>query len=305
MVIRTRKGFECVGGIPLRPYESTRVPSPRRQALLDLLRSGVDVDHLALAALLVATEARHDLDIDACLRSLGSMGSRFRARLEQRDPSLRGRVEALNDILFEEDGFRGDTETYYDPRNSLLDQVLERRRGLPITLSIIFIAVGREGGLDVEGVGLPGHFIVRVHDPQREGEVLVDPFHRGQILSVDDCRRRVASVTGHPVEWQSAWLEAAAPHEVLVRLLNNLKRVYLRATNFREALWVHDLLVALQPDDLQHYRDRGLVNAQLQRYGDARRDLTAYLTRYPGEAPDAAEIEEDLERLRRLHHMLN
>lgn len=277
--------------------------SAHRQAFLDLVQRDLTLSDLPRAALLFASEATPHVDVEACLSQLAALGRAFVVRRSHRDNSLRGRLEALNDVLFEEEGFRGATEAYDDPRNSLLDQVLALRTGIPITLSLIFVAVARAGGLEVDGVGLPGHFIVVA----REGshELFVDPFHRGQILTVADCRRRVETVLGKDAGWRDAWLRPSPPRLILVRMLNNLKRVYLRATDFRNALWVEDLLVALAPGDATEYRDRGLVNAQLQRYADARRDLAEYLERAGEQAPDAEEIAADLERLRRLHQMLN
>lgn len=277
--------------------------SPHRQAFLDLAQRDITTSDLPRAALLFASEVTSGLDVGAQLDRLAALGRAFVARQAHRDDSLRGRLEALNDVLFEHEGFRGCTDNYDDPRNSLLDQVMQRRTGIPITLSLVFLTVAREGGLHVDGVGLPGHFIVVAREGARE--VLVDPFHRGQILSAADCRRRVETVLGPRAGWRDEWLRPSPPRLILVRMLNNLKRVYLRATDYRNALWVEDLLVALTPDEAVEYRDRGLVNAQLRRYADARRDLGEYLERAGGRAPDAAQITADLERLRRLHQMLN
>lgn len=280
----------------------TRVPS-HRQAFLELAQRHITVADLPRAALLFASEVTPGLEVEAFLERLNALSRAFVTRQGYRDDSLRGRLEALNDVLFEHEGFRGCTKDYDDPRNSLLDQVLERRTGIPITLSLIFLTVARGGGLEVDGVGLPGHFIVVA---RREGqEALVDPFHRGQVLSVADCRRRVETVLGRHAGWRDEWLKPSPPRLILVRMLNNLKRVYLRATDFRNALWVEDLLLALIPDEAVEYRDRGRVNAQLRRYGDARRDLGEYLERAGRQASDAAEVAADLERLRRLHQMLN
>jgi regulator of sirC expression with transglutaminase-like and TPR domain len=274
-----------------------------RKRFTRLVEEGLDESSLAHAALLLACEARPSLDVEAYLGCLGDLSMRFRARQADRGPGLRGRIEALNEVLFEEYGLHGNVDDYYDPRNSLLDCVLDRKTGIPITLSIVFMAVGRSGGLDVVGVGMPGHFLVSVRGEGRG--VYVDPFHRGQILSVDDCRRRHRVVAGEGHTWDDAYLEATPPRDIIVRVLNNLKRTYLQATDFRQALWVQDLLVELRGDDVVQYRDRGLIHAQLKRYGDARHDLRTYLERWPGRAPDADQIEQDLERLQRLHQMLN
>src|SRR5262245_30790585 len=161
-----------------------------------LAQPDADVD-LARAALLIACEEYPDLDIGGYLSRLDEMG-RVAAGQAAVEPGPHGALRALHRYLFEEQGFRGNESDYYDPRNSFLNDVLERRSGIPITLSVVYMEVARRIGLRLEGVGLPGHFIVRVLRP--EGDQLVDPFHAGALLTEADCQERVDRIFGGKVK---------------------------------------------------------------------------------------------------------
>ena len=140
---------------------------------------------LSEAALLIAREEYPDLDVGLYLARLDGLGSALRERAG--GAGMDATLAALNRLLFEDQGFRGNTESYYDPRNSFLNDVLDRRTGIPISLSTVYMEVGRRGGIEMEGVGLPGHFVVRVATP--DAPLLVDPFHGGIRLTLDDCSR--------------------------------------------------------------------------------------------------------------------
>ena len=185
------------------------------------------------------------------------------------------------DTSFDEQGFAGNQSEYYDPRNSLLNHVLDRRTGIPITLSVVYIEVGRRAGLRVEGVGLPGHFIVRVGDD--DGAALVDPFH-GTTIDEDDCQQRLDIVYGGQVPLTDEHLRATSTHEILVRLLRNLKAIYTQSQLYARALAVVERILLLAPHALDERRDRGLLLAQLGRFSPAIADLQTYL----GFVPNAA-----------------
>jgi len=271
--------------------------SRRRDEIVALLADPeADALSLSRAALLMSCEEYGFLEIEPYLGTLDGWGEAVRGRVAGLGTA--DAVEVLNDFLFDEQRLRGNVEEYYDARNSFLSDVLDRRQGIPITLSLVYMHVATRAGLPVRGVGLPGHFVVRV------GELLVDPFNRGRVLTRDDCRALVRTRGGRAV-WRE---ELAAPWEprlIMVRVLNNLKGIYLRGTDFDRALWVQDLLVRLAPEDARELRDRGLVHAQLANYGAARYDLMAYLKSSPAPPEDAEAIEKDLEKLRRLHLMSN
>src|SRR5438445_11102873 len=150
---------------------------------------------LAEASLLIAGEEYPGLDPAPYLGRLDELGAHLRRRAG--DAGADALVPELNRLLFEEEGFRGNTVDYYDPRNSFLNDVLDRRTGIPISLSTVYMAVGRRAGVPVQGVGLPGHFVVRV--TTAGGEALVDPFHDGAVLTLEDCQERLDRIYGGKV----------------------------------------------------------------------------------------------------------
>ena len=271
----------------------------RRQfsALVALPDQDIDLAH---AALLIACEEYPALEVDVYRARLDAMGQALLDRLQATAPA--GRVQALNRYLFDEQRFRGNTEDYHDPRNSFLNEVLDRRTGIPITLSALYIEVARRAGLSADGVGLPGHFIVRVASP--EGDLLVDPFYGGTLLSQEDCQKRLDRVYGGKVRMELAMMASCSRRQILARMLRNLKAIYLKADDHLRALGVVDLLLRAQPESLEDLRDRGLLHASLDCYSGAVRDLEAYLERAPG-APDAPALLGRIADLRRLAARLN
>jgi regulator of sirC expression with transglutaminase-like and TPR domain len=196
-------------------------------------------------------------------------------------------VAALNAYLFEEEGFHGNEEDYYDPRNSFLNDVLDRRTGIPITLSAVYIEVAQRAGIAADGVGLPGHFIVKVRTGG--GDVLVDPYHRGRCLSEEDCQERLDRIYGGRLRVDAAMLAPCGRKSIVARMLRNLKAVYLKAGEQERALRILDLLLRVNPHSGEDVRDRGLLYAALDCYDLAARDLQAYAERFPG-APEAPEL---------------
>jgi regulator of sirC expression with transglutaminase-like and TPR domain len=265
---------------------SSPVPTPPRNQLEDLLgRPDHEVD-LAEAALLIAAQEYEGLDVRAYQVRLDEMGRGLRTRLEDEQRPERA-VMALNHYLFQELGFRGNSEQYYDARNSYLNEVIDRRTGIPITLSLVYIEVGRRAGLEVEGVGLPGHFVVRVQTPARG--LLVDPFHGGTLLSEKDCQQRLDRIFGGKVKLEPKMLRPCGRKDMVERVLRNLKAIHLRDEDKLRALRVVDLLVALQPGSAEDLRDRGVLYAALDCYGLAAHDLESYLALAP-RAKDAEEL---------------
>jgi len=247
------------------------------------LVSGPDASvDLAEAALLIASEEYPGLDVPRYLGKLDRMGRDVQARLRDRPEDA---LEAVKGYLFEQEGFRGNTEDYYDPRNSFLNDVLDRRTGIPITLSTIYIEVARRAGLDACGVGLPGHFLVRAEAGERS--VLVDPFHGGALLSEADCQKRLDRVFGGRVRLEPEMLAPCTRKEILARMLRNLKAIYVKADDYPRALRAMDLLLRLDPGSGEDLRDRGLLHAAFDCYSLAASDLEAYLALVPAatEAP--------------------
>jgi regulator of sirC expression with transglutaminase-like and TPR domain len=250
---------------------------------------------LAEASLLIACEEYPDLDVAQYLSHIGSLASDLGERVSA--TSDRGEIiEALNALLFEEQGFTGNTKDYYDPRNSFLNDVLDRRTGIPLTLSMVYMEVARRAGVAVDGVGLPGHFIVKL--PAPGNDLLVDPFHGGARLSLADCQQRLDRIYEGRVKVEASMLEACGRRDILGRTLRNLRAIYVRAEDYAKAIRTVDLLLVLDPASADHLRDRGMLYAALDCYALAARDLEQSVEQTPS-APDAAAIRGTIDDLRR------
>lgn len=248
---------------------------PRFARLVGRRESAVD---LAEAALLIAQDAYPDLDVDVYLERLDELAEPLRPQWRAYAP-LEEQVAALNGHLFGEIGFRGNRDAYYDPRNSYLNEVLDRKLGLPITLSLVYIEVARRLGLSVSGIGLPGHFIVAA---ERDGtSILLDPFNGGETLTVEDCERLVEDSYGSSVAFTESQLAPIRKRQILTRMLNNLKKTYLMRDDAEAAWPVVEKMVLLNPDSAMDRRDRGLVAYRLNNFAQARQDLQYYLEHRP------------------------
>jgi regulator of sirC expression with transglutaminase-like and TPR domain len=241
--------------------------------------------HLTRAALRFSKEIAYpDLEIDHYLALIDQLAEWARAVVPQDSPAFL-QARKLADFLFHRFGFRGNADAYEDPRNSYLNEVLDRKLGIPISLSVLFTTVAEEVGLQAHGVGLPGHFIVSVQD--RLGVAYFDPFHEGRQLSVEDCARLVQSTAGLGGSFQMDWLKPVAPLDILARMLNNLRNVFLKQEDWPKLLSVIEHLRMLQPDQPGHLRDLGLLHQQL---GSLRLAVQLY-EQYLRQAPDAADAE--------------
>ena len=245
---------------------------PGKQLFAELMsQPDGDID-LGLAALLIAEEEYPELDRDRYLTQLDELGAALRSRLSA-DAAPGESVEALSQLLAWDHGFHGNQDDYYDPRNSFLNDVLDRRTGIPISLAVVYIQVGRRAGLELSGVGFPGHFLARLDD------VIFDPFNDGRILSEDDCRSVLARVAGESTKFHKRYLEPLPTKHILARMLNNLKHIYLNARYYRKAIGIMDRLLMIDPSNYAELRDRGAVHAELKQYAQAKTDLEAYLKR--------------------------
>ncbi|MCI0399183.1 MAG: transglutaminase-like domain-containing protein [Chloroflexi bacterium] len=231
-----------------------------------------------------------DLDINHYLARLDQLAAEAQEMVSPADPAAI-QAELLADFLFQQYDFRGNVTSYDDPRNSFLNEVLDRRLGIPITLSVVYIAVAERLGLAAYGISMPGHFIVGVRDGDRP--YLFDPFHRGGRLSQADCARLIQQTTGYEGPFRQDWLEPAAPRDILVRMLNNLRLIYVQRAAWNEALSVIQHLRLAQPHVPEHLRDIGLVHYQTGSLSRALQWLEAYLRQAPN-GPDASTIREGL-----------
>lgn len=215
-----------------------------RQALQELLhRPESDID-VASAALMIAREEYPGLSVPAYAKQLDRWGALAKANVgNSKNPHVI--IERLNATIFDELGFKGNVEHYGDPRNSYLNQVMDRRLGIPLTLSMLYMALADRAGFPLVGVGLPGHFIVKHEDHQIP--IYIDPFHRGALLTGDRCQALVRRTVGEEIKWEPHWLEAVSKVEMLSRLLRNLKEVYLEGFQPLRALNVMEWLLVLDP----------------------------------------------------------
>ena len=238
---------------------------------------------LAPAALAIARIEYPQLDASRYLRTLDRMGAVAADRLAAlgNDADLLHRIAGMSAYLFKEQGFAGNRKHYDDPRNSFLNNVIDRRKGIPITLALVYIEVSRRAGLRIDGVNFPGHFLLCVHPRDRGAikgdQVIVDPFHGGAVLSELDCEKLLRSHAGDEVRFDRRMLMRATKPEIIVRMLVNLKRIYVRMRSFPQAHAVTELLLALDPSATAELRDRGLLAYHLNDYPAALRDLEAYL----------------------------
>jgi regulator of sirC expression with transglutaminase-like and TPR domain len=249
--------------------------------------------NLAEAALLVAAEEYTQLVPEPYLRRLDELAERVRDRLWNETAPVVV-LQELSRVLFEEEGFRGNRMEYYDPRNSLLNDVLDRRMGIPITLCIVYLEVGWRLALPLHGVNFPGHFIVRYDGEAMQ--LLVDPFQAGAVRFEDEAQDLLDQVYGGSVRMKPEFLRLADRHDILFRLLANLKAVYLNRRDDVRALAAVERLLVLQPDNADEERDRGMVLTRLGRPIEATTALLRYLQLVP-DAPDAARVKLLLDQL--------
>jgi len=264
---------------------------------------------LARACLLIAQDAYPELDVERYLGEIERMATRLRGRLPQ-NCGAEDRVVALNQFLYDDLGYWGNTEDYYDPRNSYLNEVIERKTGIPITLSILYMELGRRIGLPLEGVSFPGHFLVRL--PLRGGMIVLDPFAGGAPQSEDELRSRVKRVIPDGVADDlpaaelplDQFLEPATNRQILTRVLRNLKGIYRESDKPERMLDVLNRMLLVTPDASAELRDRGYVYQRLECYRAALKDLSDYAAREP-DAPDLDEVRSRLMELSALCARLN
>lgn len=250
---------------------------------------------LAAAALLLAAEEYPNLPAGPYLRRLDLLAERVHDRLGEETAPLIV-LHELNRVLYQEEGFRANVENYYDARNSFLNDVLDRRLGIPISLGLVYLEVGWRLGLPVRGVNFPGHFLVRY-----DGEamtILVDPFDGGRLRFEDQAQELLQRVYGGMVRLQPDFLQPAGKKDILVRLLTNLKRIYLNTRDDARALAAVEFILLVRPTAAGELRDRGMLLARTGRLDEAIADLERYLGFAP-QAPDAGGVRRLIDELAR------
>jgi regulator of sirC expression with transglutaminase-like and TPR domain len=232
-------------------------------------------DALAPAALVIARLEYPHLDPTPWLAQLDELG-REAARRVQGLADRHSQIVALSRFIFGTLGFSANRAHYVDPRNSFLNDVLERRLGIPITLCLVYIEVGRRAGLPLRGVAFPGHFLAGCDQEQGE-QMVIDAFNGGTLMSEDDCRKLLREHVGDEVPWHPSFLDPADRRAIVLRMLSNLKRAYVTLRSFSHARRASDLLIAVDPAAVTELRDRGLLSYHLQDFSSALRDLEGYL----------------------------
>ncbi len=243
-------------------------------------------DELQLSPINVARSALYlarglaypDLDVGAYMAQLDGLATAVLPNVDFAAPT-HIQADAVSSFLFQSYGLHGNQTDYFDARNSFLNQVLDRRLGIPLSLSIIFVHVARRIGLNAHGVSLPGHFIALVRD--ETGDLYYDPFHGGQRIEEAECIELVRRTSGYSGPFRRAWLEPAQPKAILLRLLSNLRMIYVQREAWPEALGVLEHMQMMQPQDPQHLRDLGLLHFQTGSMYQAAQYLEAFIERQP------------------------
>ncbi len=279
----------------------TEMPPPCRLDFARLVSRPEPTIDLAKAALLIAKEEYPDLEVTRYLSRLDAMAAGFKARMGN-GPDAHRLIASLGDYLFREQGFRGNTNEFYDPRNSFLNDVLDRRMGIPITLSTVYMEVGRRLGVRLHGVGMPGHFLVKYVGAGEE--IVIDPFNGGAIVSPVECQRILDRISHGKLAFEPRFLSTVGTRQILVRMLTNLKVIYFKSQAYAKALGVVDRLMILDPRAASEVRDRGLLCYQLNRYREAMADMERYLKLAPA-AEDAEVIRDHLRAIRQREVSMN
>jgi len=262
--------------------------------LLDDFRRAVNepdehVD-LARAALEIARDDYPDLDVSRYLGHIDQLAAHVGERLGN-DKTVYHSIAALNTVLFQERGFHGNRDNYYDPKNSFLNEVIERRTGIPISLSVLYIEVAQRVGLPLQGVSFPGHFLVKYCDGQEK--IVIDPFNAGEIKSKKSLDKLLETLYGEHVAWADKFLEAVTKRQIIRRMLNNLKMIYLREESLLKSLAVAQRLVTLDPASGEDIRDRGAIYLKLECFQYALADFEQYLRLVPN-AKDADAVKQEI-----------
>lgn len=270
-------------------------------ALHELLARSNESIPLDVAALQLASIEFPGLTAEPSLQVLDQYAAQMAGRVPTQAEGAEF-IAQMNRFLFEDLGFHGNEADYYNPQNSCLNQVLHQRTGIPISLAVLYIELARRLGRSLFGIGLPGHFLV-LYDDGRYA-TFIDPFHQGRLLTREDCYELAQSVAGVDVRARPAVLQPVTKRSILLRMLNNLRAVYLRQQSYDKAVMVLDLLIQALPGNADEHKQRGLLLLESGRYRDAYRDLSRYLQLQP-QAEDRAGIEQQMKRIQRWLATLN
>lgn len=263
-------------------------PEPELQQWSNYVRNkhNLALDH---ATFLIAKTLQYSsLKIDVQLQILDSMGKELKHFVNQKERPTEI-IAAINTYLFEKQGFTGNIEDYYDPRNSYLNDVLTRKAGIPITLSVLYIELAKRIGFNLQGVGFPGHFLIKYFD--NDSEIVIDPFNKGKILTYEDYQLLLDQLYNGQIKFEKRFLNPVTTEQILIRMLRNLKDAFVYSYDYNKALMATDMILAINPELAEEFRDKGLLFYYKQHYADALSNLTRYLEMLP-EASDADHVME-------------
>jgi regulator of sirC expression with transglutaminase-like and TPR domain len=249
---------------------------------------------LSRAALAIAKQEYPELNIEDCLSQLDWLAQAVELRLGDEKTPYRI-IAALNTVLFKELGFEGNHAEYYDPKNSFLNDVIARKTGIPISLSVLYMEVARRVGLSLVGIGFPGHFLVKYKDGN--WEIVIDVFNKGEILGREDLDQLLQQLYDGQLSYEPGFIAVLGKRHILRRMLNNLKSIYFNRSEPLKALSILDQLVILDPNSANEIRDRGFLYLKLECYAQALQDLEDYLRLAPG-AGDATKIKAQIESVK-------
>jgi regulator of sirC expression with transglutaminase-like and TPR domain len=264
-----------------------------RQLFMREVRQPDEYIDLERAAFYIAQEAYPDLDVEEYVALLDTMADEVRDRLPVEDYPLRT-LKVLNDYLYGELGFKGNQTDYYNPQNSFLNDVLDRRTGIPITLALVYLSLAQRIAFPMEGIALPGHFLIR--PVQSEMAIFVDAFNQGEILFEQDCETLLHKMFGDRIAMREQFLAPATNRQFLARMLTNLKATYASSGDVGGVLAAVERILMLYPDAPIELRDRGIILFRLSRWMEARQDLERYLEVMP-QADDRAHVQHVLNHM--------
>jgi regulator of sirC expression with transglutaminase-like and TPR domain len=249
------------------------------------------------AALLLARTEYPSLDIAVQLARLDALAAR--AECDPGHPP-HANIASLNRLLFDEENFAGNEAEYDDPRNSYLNDVLDRKLGIPITLSLVYQEVARRRGLPVVGVGFPGHFLAKYLTAS--GEILLDPYHRGAMVSQQECKEKLKAQFGEEAELQPSFFQESSTKQTLARMLNNLKGAYFHRKDYVKVLMMIKMALAVDPASRQEIHDRAMIYFLIRRYPQAMTDLRAYLALAPADDAQIRSVRTMMHRIQAMHN---
>ena len=257
--IEARHTFSFIGQLQIRCY--IRIMETKAY-LQKLVRQPDEKIDLAEAALHIAAEEYPDLDIPTYLQQLRGWGEEMKRSISSR--SLLEKIEKINDWFYDRLHFSGNVDNYYDPKNSFLNEVIDRRKGIPITLSVIYLDFAWNLGLSAYGIGFPGHFLVGV--PDADHPVFIDTFHNGKVMTASQCEDFLKDISEDDVTFQRTFLAPVTKQQTLIRMLRNLRGIYLEKKNYAKLVKVLGLLIVMNPDVPEEVRDRGIIYYEMEAF---------------------------------------